>query len=159
MTDAEVRTELTELHVVALTIWGEARNEPIEGKVFVGSIIRNRVETPKRWPDTFDQVCLQPKQFSCWQPVGGPQNYAAVMDRARLFSGDYAERPGHLLDATLVECLFVAEGLIGGQFLDRSFGANHYITTVLWKTAPPVWAQGQHPVAVCGRHVGFNVCV
>jgi hypothetical protein len=157
MTDAEVKAGLTELHAVAMTLWGEARNQPVEGLVFVGSVIRNRVRMPGRFGATYDKVCLARAQFSCWWPVGGQANYDAVISRARLFVGDYAERPAGLMDAVLQEALFVAEGIIGEQLRDNSHGSTHYVTKALFKAAPPAWASGRQPVAEVGAHLGFIV--
>ena len=156
MTDTEVKAELTEFHVIGLTIWGEARGEPIEGKVFVGSVIRNRVLNPRRFGDTYDKVCLARAQFSCWFAYGGKANYDALMQMARAFAGVSA-RDGLPKDARLEECLFVAEGIIGGQLLDRAAGANHYLTKALLKAAPPAWAKGRTPVVECGSHIGFKL--
>jgi N-acetylmuramoyl-L-alanine amidase len=157
MTDAEVKSGLTELHTVALTLYGEARGEPIEGKVFVGSVIRNRVKSPRKFGDSFDKVCLSRLQFSCWWSQGGQANYDVVMARARMFVGDYAERDRRLLDDVLQECLFVSEGIIGGQLRDNARGSTHYLTQALWKKAPPEWAKGQTPTIVVGSQVGFIV--
>lgn len=157
MTDAEVKAGLSELHAVGLTIYGEARSEQIEGKVFVGCVIRNRFATPRRFGDSYSKVCLAKSQFSCWWLFGGRANYDHVMLRARLFVGDYAERPAGVMDTALAESIFVAEGIIGGQLQDRARSATHYITKALWKAAPPLWAQGKTPVVECGSHVGFIV--
>ena len=34
---------LTDTQILLLTLWGEGRGEPIEGRVAIGSVIRNRV--------------------------------------------------------------------------------------------------------------------
>lgn len=152
MTDLEARGLLSEREVVALTIWGEARNQEIEGKVFVGSVIRNRVLSG-RWGRTYAAVCFARLQFSCWSPQGGTSNYDALLRLTRQLVGDYHERPE--LTPTLRELLFLAEGIIGGQLQDRAQGSNHYITRDLWKTKPPAWAVGQLPQCIVGDHVGF----
>jgi len=156
MTDAEVKAGLTELHVTGLTIAGEAEGEPIEGKVFVGSVIRNRVKTPGRFGDSYDKVCLARSQFSCWWPWGGQANFEKVMARARMFVGDYAERPNLMTDV-LRECLFVAEGIITNQLRDNSRSATHYMTKALFKSNPPDWAKGKTPIVEVGAHVGFRL--
>jgi hypothetical protein len=38
-----------ELRAMAATIWGEARGEPLDGKVAVGWVIRNRAANPGGW--------------------------------------------------------------------------------------------------------------
>ena len=45
------------------TVFLEASGEPMEGKIAVAEVIRNRA---KRSGESFDEVCLKPNQFSCW---------------------------------------------------------------------------------------------
>lgn len=54
-----------EEYMLALTIWKEARNQPIDGQFRVADTILNRVADP-RWPDTIKGVALQPWQFSVY---------------------------------------------------------------------------------------------
>lgn len=159
MTDAEIKAALPEFYALALTILGEASGEPIEGKVFVGCIVRNRVRENKvRYGgNTYEGVCLKRAQFSCWFPWGGQANYDRVLAQGRRLLGDHVEIAVTPKDPALDECLFIAEGVIGGQLKDRANGANHYCTTALWKTKPPDWAKGRTPVVVCGAHVGFRL--
>lgn len=154
MTDAQVQAALSVREVLALTLFGEARGEPLEGKVFVGCVIRNRVRTVGRWADSYPGVCLAPSQFSCWSPAGGSSNYAAVMTLARAFVGDFHDRP--TITPLLRELIYLAEGLVGEQLQDNAQKANHYCTRALWQSArPPSWTIGQTPVAEVGAHVGF----
>lgn len=60
-------TTLPEILVIALTIWGEARGEPQAGKEAVAAVIWNRAQEQRKLPAV---VCLQPRQFSCWN-MGG----------------------------------------------------------------------------------------
>lgn len=157
MTDAEVKAAMPELFAVALTLFGEARGEPVEGRVFVGSVIRNRV-SDERWPDSFGAVVFQRLQFSCWWKAGGEANYERVMRLARLFvDHDHAEPRDELRDPVLQECIFIAEGTIGGQLMDNSRSSNHYMTKALFQQAPPKWAKGKTPVVEVGAHLGFKL--
>lgn len=57
--------------IVAMTIWGEARGAPVDGKRAVAAVIRNRAAIISRntgYPMLLSasQVCLAPGQFSCW---------------------------------------------------------------------------------------------
>lgn len=75
--------------LLALTIFYEARGEPFEGKAAVAQVVMNRVKD-KRWPDTIEDVILQPKQFSCWnsrkpvEPRWFSQVFAACLETARM---------------------------------------------------------------------------
>ena len=61
-TTATLNTDL--LHL-AKTIYGEARGENIETMLSIGWVIRNRLKSG-RHGNTYKDVVLQPKQFSCW---------------------------------------------------------------------------------------------
>ena len=65
LTDAEVKARLSDLEVTLVTLFGEARGEPVEGLIAVGSVIRNRVKAA-RFGSTYRAVCLARWQFSCW---------------------------------------------------------------------------------------------
>ena len=52
--------------VMALTIYAEARGEPRQGKIAVGTVILNRVSNRKWDGETILEVCLWPYQFSCY---------------------------------------------------------------------------------------------
>ena len=55
--------EPTQREVVAMTILGEARGEGRAGMYAVATVINQRVINRSKTPK---QVCLQYKQFSCW---------------------------------------------------------------------------------------------
>ena len=141
---------LSDVQVLGLTIWGEARGEEIEGKIAVGCVIRNRVKDD-RWPDTVKDVCLQPLQFSCWN--GGDPNRTALLAIADRF----VHHADAKVDALTRECLWVAEGLIRGIVRDRTSGANHYVSRRLWETAPPRWINGASPTSLIQRHAFFKL--
>lgn len=63
--------QLRQIEMVARTIWGEARGESEEGQYAVGFVIRNRVFSD-RYPDEYEQVVLQRKQFSVWDALDSP---------------------------------------------------------------------------------------
>ena len=65
---------LPQIELVGLTLYGEARGEPIEGIVAVGCVIRNRV----KFEGSFYAVCLKPRQFSCWNQ--DDPNYSVLLN-------------------------------------------------------------------------------
>lgn len=139
---AELST-LSEREIVALTIYGEARGEPVEGQIAVGCVIRNRVRD-KRWPDDFRGVCLQPSQFSCWNE--GDPTQAAVLRAARK-----AQIGQH--DPVMRQCLWVALGVCDDSVQDTVRGANHYFADSI---APPSWSERMILVAKRGHHTFFR---
>lgn len=140
--DAAIKAKLTSTQVVAMTIWAEARAEPIEGEVAVGCVIRNRVLRPQRFGDTWAKVCLAKWQFSCWIPQGGEKNYRMLM--ARCEASQKGDQPWP------AQALWIAEGVINGAIEDRVAKADHYYAS--WMLTPPKWAAGKTPVAVIGAH-------
>ena len=55
-----------ELNMVAAVMYCEARGEPYEGIIAVGTVIMNRVADP-RFPNTIEEVLMAPNQFTCVQ--------------------------------------------------------------------------------------------
>lgn len=143
--DAALKDALTPAQVVAMTIWGESRDQQIEGQVAVGCVIRNRVLRPQRFSDDWKGVCLARRQFSCWLPLDGPSNYMAVMRRVADSLAGHTPWPQ--------QALWIAEGVIGGHITDRTGGATHYYVTV---TKTPKWALNLKPCAVIGAHSFFS---
>lgn len=124
---------LTDLDALILTIWGEAQGEPIEGQIAVGCVIRNRVTHGKSFAD----VCLAPKQFSCWE-----ENSHMGDALEHLMSG----KP----DAILKQAQWVAQGIINNVVLDNTKGATHYYADYI---PAPTWAQHVPVLAKIGRHI------
>jgi len=58
--------QLSESQIMSVTLYGEARGESTEGKIAVGSIILERVDHREWDGKTVHEVCLMPKQFSCF---------------------------------------------------------------------------------------------
>lgn len=53
-------------NIISYTLYAEARGEPFEGKKAVASVIKTRALRSKIPPA---EVCLQSKQFSCWNEL------------------------------------------------------------------------------------------
>jgi N-acetylmuramoyl-L-alanine amidase len=143
---------LTETQILTLTLWGETRGEPVEGKVAVGCVIRNRVETG-RWGDSYAKVCLAAYQFSCWRKEGGASNHKDVMAMADILSSG---REVH--DLALRECGYIAHGIIAGWLQDRTRGATHYYApeAMVPMGKIPAWAINLSPCATVGDHLFFK---
>lgn len=147
MTDHELIGSLSPEETLALTLYGEARGERIEGRIAIACVVRNRVDA-KRYGRDAKAVCLAPWQFSCWKPAGGPANYETVIDAVR-------NRKRGEEGPILRECVWVAEGVLDRRVQDTTRGATHYMTRALWESKPPKWAIGRTPVIGIGNHVFF----
>ena len=120
-----------EQQVIALTLLAEARGEGTEGMEAVAMVIKQRMVNRKQ---TASQVCLAPKQFSCW-------NGKTSDDLRHLWKSPAAP------DAIEVVRRF-------GKLDAAAIGhADHYCTVKI----KPYWAKGKTPVAVIGNHKFFKL--
>ena len=129
-------------HVLALTIFGEARGETLFGKIGVAHVVNNRCKD-KRWPDTIQGVCIQPKQFSCWNE--SDPNFQLLLRKSKQginYDPDLAWR----------ECVWVAGGVIFGYLRDNTSGANHYHT----KDVKPFWENQMTKVGEIDHHIFYR---
>jgi len=110
--------------ITALAAFGEARGENENTVIAVCNVIKNRVHDEERWYDEYVNVCLQPKQFSCFNI--NDRNFIKIM-------GISIDNPA------FQKCLGIAYGVIKGHILDNTMGANHYHNKDM---VPPKWAKG-----------------
>jgi spore germination cell wall hydrolase CwlJ-like protein len=150
MTALDIRNALTDRQATAVTVFGEARREPLLGQHAVAWVIRNRTLYPQRFGTSWKGVCLRPSQFSCWYPWGGASNYAAVMAAAEQLVQHLTPAPG----SALARALQVADDVMGGTAADPTHGADHYYAPLAMVPPGrvPVWAQGHTPTVVIGAH-------
>lgn len=144
--DALIKASLTPEQTVAMTIWAEARAEPIEGQIAVGCVIRNRLMLPQRFDDTWKEICFAKWQFSCWIPQGGEKNYQILMARCEAAMREAQPWPA--------QASWIAQGIIANAIADRANGATHYFAS--WLKPPPKWSMGVKPVATIGVHLFFK---
>lgn len=53
--------------IMARTVYGEARGEPMDGKIAVAAVMLNRWRSGKWFAaPTLAETCQRPGQFSCW---------------------------------------------------------------------------------------------
>jgi N-acetylmuramoyl-L-alanine amidase len=149
VTDAELIGVLSPLDALALTIYGEARSERVEGRVAVACVVRNRLKT-RRYGTDAKAVCLMPRQFSCWlqHDDAHKRNFSNLIFAARALRSDL---PG----PAMRECVWIAGGVLDDALEDITRNATHYITRSLWESKPPRWALGLTPVIGIGAHVFF----
>jgi len=137
---------MTDRDWIALTLWGEARGELTEGRLAVASVLRNRLKSG-RWGTTYQAVCTAPKQFSCWN--ADDPNLPVLKDKIAEIAGN--GEPA--FDRTLLECYWIADGLLSGALLPQVGSATHYYSDTLSK--PPAWASTGHLVEHIGHHLFF----
>lgn len=152
MTQDAIKIGLSDYDALWLTLWAECRGEPVEGKIAVASVIRNRAMFGAgRFGQGYKGVCLKPKQFSCWNP-GTDANHVRLMAMAEKVVADYAIRSMLVYDDLTREIQYLAQGIMGGQLRSNVGSCDHYLTTDLFTRKPPVWAKGRTPKAFVGAH-------
>lgn len=128
--------------ILARTLYGEARGEPVRGKEAVAAVIMNRVRRARErggywWGSTVPEVCLKRWQFSCWNENDpNREKILAVTPDNRNFAA----------------CLRIAKRAVAGVLADPTDGATHYHT----EGCAPLWAVGRQPSAVIGRHSFYS---
>jgi len=132
-----------EVDVLARTIFGEARGEPLEGLEAVACVVLNRVKIAQSrgrywWGNNIIGVCQKPYQFSCWNK--NDPSYK------RLTSVTIA-------DKNFQTCQRIAENAVIGKLWDCTSGATHYHADYV----SPFWAKGEKPIMKIGRHMFYKL--
>lgn len=138
---------MTDRDALCLTIWGEARGEPIESKIGVAMVMRNRLLQHYRGANTFVEVCTAHAQFSAWT-----EEAAQMQAEQELLTGDptLARHP----DPMLRLCLEIARATMAGLLADNTRGSNHYYAATI---AAPNWTSGAFANARLGNHLFYAV--
>ena len=135
-----IERDLSDQEVLALTIYGEARGESIEGQIAVGCVVRNRAIAGSHYKD----ICLEPKQFSCWNQ--DDVNYPILNELAqKLFNGEVQDNP------ILMQCMWTAEGIMNHEIIDITKGAKNYMTNELYEMNKPNWSKTLKVSVVIGN--------
>ena len=129
-----VAYKLQERNIVAMTILGEARGEGQAGMYAVACVIAQRSVA---WNKTPIQVCLQRKQFSCWN-AGYAVSYQHLVRFLDTPQGNYAKR--------------LAENLTR---LNRRYVnfADHYCTL----QTNNYWTRNAKVIAIIGNHKFYKL--
>lgn len=129
-----------DLEILARTLYGEARGEPLEGRQGVAWVIRNRVmwRPPQWWGDTVFGVCIKTDQFSCWN-VGDPNSAKA--------------NGVSVTDPTFLELVAIGDAVMRGEIPDPTKGSTHYERI----GAGASWAKGQPVAAILGGQAFYRI--
>lgn len=129
---------IADIVFLALLIWREARGEPYMGKVAVAWTVRDRVEHPKWWGDSYSGVMARRWQYSSLTAPGDPQ-----LTKWPIFP-----------DPTFATCLEIADRVIHGTVENPFPGADSYHATSI---SAPYWAKEEQFVGAIGGHKFYNV--
>ena len=134
--------DVVDAHWMALTMWGEARDEGEEGMRAVGHVIDNRRRAGMHGAYVTDTVG-EAFQFSCWNP--GDPNRAAMLNVDSLPAGGEDARMWRLARR-------LAGEILSGRSRDPTGGAHFYHTA----SVSPLWSRGVAPVRRIGGHLFFR---
>jgi spore germination cell wall hydrolase CwlJ-like protein len=115
---------------LAEAIYFEARGEPTKGQIAVGFVVLNRLERTY-FPDSIEGVIRQGCHFS--------------------YRCDGSFRRGVANLEAYQKALYIAEGLLNGEYEDPTNGADHYLNPSKVKSTPK-WARAYEHVATIGNH-------
>lgn len=116
---------------LGLTIYHEARNQDLEGKIMVAEVVLNRVEK-EAWPDSICGVIRQPNQFP-WAAKNVTPNEKEAWDESYELAG----------------------AILNGEIGTFNTDATHFINPSMMKR-PPRWTKRLEVVAEVGDHVFYR---
>ena len=128
--------------ILARTIYGEARGEGLKGMEAIASVVINRVRFARNrggywWGATVKDVCLRPRQFSCWNESDPNCDLIKKVDGS---------------DRVFALCQRIARRAVCGVLPDKTRGAPHYHH----RKANPLWAENAIPCAEIGNHIFYS---
>jgi cell wall hydrolase len=127
-----------EVCLLALVVWREARGASRDAKIAVACSVRNRVDNPKWWGKTYDQVITKKWQYSSMTAAGDPQ------------LSTYPQPDDHVFE----ECLGIADKVYERSLTNPLPGADSYFDDSI---APPKWATPATFVGKIGRLSFYNI--
>lgn len=138
--------EHSELQLLAMALFGEARGVPAQTRRAIGHVIINRVLHPGWWGRNLKEVILKPRQFSCFNP--GDPNFPKLREPLKYEAPEVWER-------CCRDALEVIQRLKQANLPDPVRGANHYYDTSI---APPSWAdESKFVLALPGSRPGQEI--
>lgn len=113
----ELFKSLRDYQLLAICILREAGLEPIEGKIAVGCVVRNRTKNNKVWDGTtYHEVILKPRQFSCFND--DDRNFPESVNLAQSIASS--------AEPWVKEAKWISLGVISEMIRDNTDGATHY---------------------------------
>ena len=130
-------------NILARTLYGEARGEyarvGVAAFIAVGNVIMNRLQSGRWYGETVTEVCLKPKQFSCWNK-GDPN--------CPLLEGPDIEK--FPLFSLIKD---VVENLSSNRWPDLTQGCDHYHAV----SCHPFWAKEGGMRMRLGNHLFYQL--
>ena len=139
-------SQLDDQSLFCALIVGEAEGEPFIGKLAVACVVRNRVKD-SRWPDSYEKVILQPKQFSCFNQVPREDDIPETYMKRYFF---------HNFELIWWRECWASANIVRNEYVsDITHGATNYYADYMEE--PPSWAKGKTPCFEFGKHLFFRL--
>lgn len=124
---------ITDDRLATITIWQEARNQPWEGKVAVGEVIRRRAQRKYNSDGTIAGTVAKPYQFSGWNTNDPNRVPSLLLDDS---------------DSVVHDCLYA---WFFSENSNYSKDAVLYCNPRILRNMP-AWAKETKRVAIIGDH-------
>lgn len=132
-----------DMDIFARTLYGEARGEYKHhgpaALIAVANVIMNRFKRGGKYGRTITEICLKPRQFSCWN-----QNDP---NRPLIQQEDLETDP--LFNV----CLIIVRKVIKGLWPDLTRGSDHYHAS----SCKPYWAKVGKIKLHLGGHIFYKL--
>ncbi len=132
-----------DLNIFARTLYGEARGEyALSGPaslIAVANVILNRLKRGGKYGKTFIEVCLKPRQFSCWN--------TSDPNRSLLQQEDLIKDP------LFKFCQQVVHKVNQGIWPDLTRNSDHYHAT----SCKPYWSKSGKIKLRLGNHIFYKL--
>lgn len=129
--------------ILSRTLYGEARGEyasvGIAGLIAVGNVVLNRLHRGGWYGATVSEVCLKPKQFSCWN--GADPNRPLL------------EKPDLEIEPLFPVIHKVIDQVFSENWPDLTQGSTHYHAV----SCQPFWAKGVKGRVQLGNHLFYQL--
>jgi len=119
--------------IIAMTILGEARGEGYNGMYAIACVIQQRMKQRNK---TGSQICLQRKQFSCWN--SNDKNRPKLRNLLKTKEAYWAKQ------------LAIHITKLNSNYIKQ---ADHYCTL----NTNPYWAKNKKPIIIIGRHKFYRL--
>jgi N-acetylmuramoyl-L-alanine amidase len=129
---------VSDLDILARTIWGEERSLGKEAMTAVACVVLNRVARQGWQGLTITEVCKKPMQFDCWNE--DDPNYQKLLDV-------------DTTDPQFAIAIKIASDACDGCLDDITNGGVSYYNTTI---PEPKWTEGHTPCASFGNMLVFN---
>jgi len=132
-----------DLDILTRTLYGEARGEYAQAGpaalIAVANVIINRLNREGRYGKTLTEICLKPKQFSCWNQNDPNRS---------LITQDDLDR-----DPLFKACRMVGYKVAKGFWPDLTRNSDHYHAT----SCKPSWARISKIKLRLANHVFYKL--